>query len=177
MLAPANAQTPEGQPDFRRATSRSSNTTTSPLDQPGIYFGEDLDGYFVVDHQRPEIDYQDASGKNVTSRYNGEGGVAMSSFVRRAAFALRFGELQPAHLGNFTPTSKIIIIRDVQERVAALAPFLHWDADPYPVILDGRIQYVIDGYTTTDVPVRPARHDRRRRRQLAGQPSTTSATR
>ena len=70
--------------------------------------------------------------------------------MRRAAFALRFGETEPLISNFITDESRILYIRDIEDRVETLAPFLHWDADPYPVILDGRIQYVLDGYTTTD---------------------------
>jgi len=151
-VAPANAVTSEGRPDFVVGDIPvSSDDDTFAIDQPGIYVGEDLDGYSIVGATRDEINYQTAGGETVTSRYDGEGGVAMSSFVRQAAFALRFGELEPLISNFVTDESRIMYIRDVQERVAALAPFLHWDADPYPVIIDGRIQYVLDAYTTTSM--------------------------
>ena len=73
----------------------------------------------------------------------------MSSTLRRAAFALRFGEYNLLGSGLITKDSRIIYIRDIKERVQTLAPFLDFDADPYPVIINGRIVWVLDGYTTS----------------------------
>ncbi|MCB1293003.1 MAG: UPF0182 family protein, partial [Mycobacterium sp.] len=67
----------------------------------------------------------------------------------KAAFALRFGDINPLISDLVTSDSRIIFERDVQTRVEMLAPFLAWDSDPYPVVLDGRIYYVLDGYTTS----------------------------
>ena len=150
VLAPSNAQTPEGQPDFRVQDIPVANNTGIPLDQPDIYFGEHLDGYVVVNTKRDEIDYQDASGNNVPTTYSGQDGIKMNSFIRRAAFALRFGDYNALVSGNITPSSRIIINRDIYARVRAIAPFLSWDSDAYPVILNGHTQWVIDGYSTTD---------------------------
>jgi uncharacterized membrane protein (UPF0182 family) len=118
------------------------------LDQPGVYFGENLDGYVVVGTKRQEIDYQDAEDTKFTE-YSGEDGVAVNSVMRRAAFALRFGDLNPLISDFMTDDSKIIFERDVADRVRALAPFLHADADPYPVAVEGRIVWMVDLYTTT----------------------------
>ena len=74
----------------------------------------------------------------------------MGSLTRRAAFALRFGQLEPLISNFVTSDSRVFYVRDVRERVEKLAPFLLFDADPYPVLIDGRILYVVDGYTTTD---------------------------
>jgi uncharacterized membrane protein (UPF0182 family) len=118
------------------------------LDEPGIYFGEDLDGYVVVGTNRNEIDYQDAETTRETT-YEGEDGVSAGSLVRRAAFALRFGDLNPLISDFMTDDSKVIYVRDVVDRVQSLAPFLDADADPYPVLVDGRVTWVVDLYTTT----------------------------
>ena len=74
----------------------------------------------------------------------------MGSLFRRLAFALRFGQIEPLISNFVTEDSKVMFVRDVRERVEKLAPFLHFDADPYPVLDNGRIIYMIDGYTTTD---------------------------
>jgi hypothetical protein len=118
------------------------------LDQPGIYFGEDLDGYVVVGTDRDEIDYQDADRTQRTT-YDGEDGVPANSLVRRMAFALRFGDLNPLISDFMTDSSKVIYVRDVVDRVRSLAPFLDADADPYPVVVDGHVTWVVDLYTTT----------------------------
>ncbi|MEZ5233394.1 MAG: UPF0182 family protein [Acidimicrobiales bacterium] len=115
------------------------------LDQPRVYFSETLDGYAIVNNERPEIAFE---GDGFT--YDGDGGVVLSSVLRRAAFALRFGDLNPLVSGFITSRSRLLHVRDVAERVATVAPFLAFDSDPYPVLADGRMVYVIDGYTTSD---------------------------
>ena len=69
--------------------------------------------------------------------------------MRRAAFALRFGDLNPLISDFMTDNSRVVYVRDVIERVTKLAPFLHADTDPYPVVVDGKVQWVVDLYTTT----------------------------
>jgi len=150
VAAPANAVTAEGQPNFvLRDIPVTADAPALEVEQPAIYVGENLDGYAVVGASRDEIDFQDSAGGTVTVRYDGQAGVPMGSWLRQAAFALRFGEVEPLISDFVTGDSRVIYIRDVQDRVAELAPFLHWDADPYPVVVDGRIVYVLDGYTTT----------------------------
>jgi uncharacterized protein len=118
------------------------------LDQPGVYFGEGLGGYVVVDTRRSEIDYQQ-DNETQTTTYSGADGVEAGSLLRRAAFALRFGDLSPLISDFMTDKSRIIYVRDVIDRVHALAPFLHADADPYPIMVDGRVLWMVDLYTTT----------------------------
>src|SRR5690606_4660198 len=65
-------------------------------------------------------------------------------------FALRFGDPNPLISSQVSSDSKIHLIRDIRERVSTIAPFLHYDADPYPVISEGRIKWIIDAYTTTN---------------------------
>jgi uncharacterized protein len=157
-LAPSNAVTESGFPDF---LMRDMPVTTDPalgvtLEEPSIYVGEGLGGYSLVGTARSEVDYVTDAGVEVTGRpYTGTGGVRMSGggvdgFLRRAAFALRFGEVDPMISRFITPESRVIYVRDVRERVEKAAPFMHFDADPYPVVHDGRIVYIIDGYTTTN---------------------------
>ena len=123
------------------------------LDAPQIYVGENLEGYSLVGATRDEVDYVDGQGREERFRYKdagGAGGVGMGSFMRQAAFALRFGQLDPL-ISNFVDgDTSIIYIRDAQDRVKSVAPFLEFDSDIYPVVFDGRVHYVIDAYTTTD---------------------------
>jgi uncharacterized protein len=119
------------------------------VEEPGIYFGEDLDGYIVVNTNRDEIDFQDAEGETQPTTYTGADGVEANSLVRRAAFALRFGDLNPLISDFMTDDSRVAYVRDVVDRVTKLAPFLDADNDPYPVLVDGRVQWVVDLFTTT----------------------------
>jgi hypothetical protein len=148
VMAPSNAS--EGnEPQFVMGDIPQRDVEGITLDQPGIYFGEDLDGYIVVDTNRDEIDFQDAEGETRTTTYAGDDGVQANSLVRRAAFALRFGDLNPLISDFMTDNSRVVYVRDVIERVTKLAPFLHADTDPYPVVVDGKVQWVVDLYTTT----------------------------
>ncbi|MCP3989832.1 MAG: UPF0182 family protein [Actinomycetia bacterium] len=121
------------------------------LGQPRAYFGEDFDGYAIVNAGRDEVDYQTSSNESRSTRYEGAGGVPMGSFIRRTAFALRFRDLDPLIASTVTSDSRAIYNRDIMDRVRTLAPFLRFDSNPYPVIADDQLFWVIDGYTTTNV--------------------------
>jgi uncharacterized membrane protein (UPF0182 family) len=149
VLAPANAKDSGGRPDLLVSEVPLQDEADLGVEEPGLYVGEELSGYVIVDTNRQEIDFQDEQSETVYADYEGADGVGIGSFVRRAAFALRFGDLNPLFSGNLRDDSRILVRRDVDERVRALAPFLEFDADPYPVVVDGRIQWIVDGYTTT----------------------------
>ena len=119
------------------------------LGQPRVYFGENFDGYAIVGASRDEIDYQTTS-ESRGFRYDGTGGVEMGGFLRRTAFALRFRQLDPLIAPALTSESEVIYNRDVAARVRTVAPFLRFDANPYPVLAKDRIFWVVDGYTTSD---------------------------
>jgi len=152
-MATANTPTSSGSPDFvvSGLPTTVDDSLGSTVDRPQLYHGEDLGGYALVDATVNEIDYVDSeTGADVQFFYDGAGGVEMGSFLRKAAFALRFREIDPL-ISNFVDgDTRIIYNRDVHNRVEALAPFLDFDADAYPVIVDGGVFYVIDGYTTSD---------------------------
>jgi uncharacterized protein len=117
-----------------------------------IYYGEGADtgGYVIAASKTPELDYESNSGATVTSKYAGSGGVTAGSIIRRAAFALRFGDLNFLLSGQITPSSRVMYIRNIDDRVRKAAPFLKYDADPYAVILNDKVYWVVDAYTTTD---------------------------
>lgn len=157
-MAPANAVTRDGKPEFAIADIPvkidRDQLPDLTLDQPEIYFGEGLDaadekGYAIVG----------TSLKEEGEQYKGKGGVAINTFVRQAAFALRMGELEPLISDYVGDRSRVLFIRDIKQRASALTPFLHWDADPYPVLVDGRINYVLDGYTTSEAMPYSERYD------------------
>jgi uncharacterized membrane protein (UPF0182 family) len=150
VLSSASKQAPNGQPDLLVRDIPLRNDAGIPLTEPRLYFGNHLDGYVVVNTKRQEIDYQDTSGQNVLTEYTGKDGISVSSWLRRAAFALRFYDFNPLVSGDVTGSSRILINRDIYSRVRSIAPFLSWDGDAYPALVDGRIQWIVDGYTTTD---------------------------
>ena len=149
IVAPANAKEANGEPSFvAKDVPYVSDVEELELTQPAVYFGEGLSGYVVTGSKQQELNYQDDE-QTQYAPYEGEDGVALDNPLKRAAFALRFGDVNPLISDQLTGDSKIHYVRDIKERVSALAPFLHYDADPYPVISDGRVQWIIDAYTTT----------------------------
>lgn len=154
VAAKANDRSASGDPDLVVSGIPVSTSGGMPeVDDPGIYFGEDKTGYVIVDTDRKEIDYQDAENQSVTTTYQGTDGVRLGSglggFVRRAAFALRFGDVNPLVSGNIRPESRVLIERDISGRLHEVAPFLAYDHDPYVVVTDGSVKYVVDAYTTS----------------------------
>lgn len=152
IVSPANAVTSDGKPEFIvKDVPPVSSAPEIEITQPRVYYGEASAGYVIVGTKTAELDYQDAkTGETQTSRYEGAGGVRMSSFVRRAAFALRFGDINPLISDQVTPQSKAMYVRDIRSRVREAAPFLKYDSDPYSAIVGGRIVWVQDAYTTTN---------------------------
>jgi uncharacterized membrane protein (UPF0182 family) len=147
VLTPSNAVEPDGKPALQLKDLPPEGTPKP--EQPAIYYGQEMQGYAIVDTDQKEVDYPEANGTNHTTTYTGSGGVKIDSFVRRAALALRFGDINPMISSFVTSKSRAIYIRDIDERVRKAAPFLKFDADPYPVIYKDRIQWIYDAYTTT----------------------------
>jgi uncharacterized membrane protein (UPF0182 family) len=151
IVSPTNQASQSGDPNFLLSNIPPTSQGI-PLTNRGaqVYFGQNLSGYTIVDAQQPEFNFARANNTNAVTRYQGKDGVRLSNIFKRAAFALRFGDINPLISGQVTGSSKLMMIRDIMSRVDKLAPFLHFDADPYPVVLNGRILWVIDTYTTTD---------------------------
>jgi uncharacterized membrane protein (UPF0182 family) len=153
VAATANDQTSSGTPVLLARDVPVRSDGVLAIDQPAIYFGENKSGYVIVNTDRQEIDYQDEDGETKYKAYQGADGIEIGSgvtgFVRKSAFSLRFGDVNPMVSGNINADSKVLLGRDVTSRVKAVAPFLAYDHDPYVVVLDGKVKYVVDGYTTT----------------------------
>jgi len=148
VVTPSSAVAADGNPDFR-LKDLPPRGVPDVGQQPAIYYGQGVDGYAIVRTEQREIDYTEADGTNHTTVYEGDGGVPMDSVVRRAALALRFGDLNPFISSFVTSESRAIYVRNIDERVRKAAPFLRFDSDPYPVIIGGRMQWIYDAYTTT----------------------------
>ncbi len=123
--------------------------------EPRIYFGEKSPSYSIVGAPKGttpvELDYPDTSAsgqKNNT--YTGKGGVAIGSFARRVAFAVAMQEYNILLSDRVNAQSRILFDRNPRQRVEKVAPWLTVDGDPYPAVVDGRIQWILDGYTTSD---------------------------
>jgi len=113
------------------------------LQRPELYFSPSLSGYAVAGTSESER----ACGDNTA--YTGTSGVAMSNIVRRAAFALAFFDYNVLGSGAIEGDSQMLWVRNVRDRLTKLAPFLSYDGDPYPVVVDGGVQWVVDAYTST----------------------------
>ncbi|MFF1763553.1 UPF0182 family protein [Streptomyces sp. NPDC058249] len=117
--------------------------------QQQIYYGEKTTQYSIVGGPQKEIDYSDDSGEKTTS-YKGNSGISLSSPINRAAYAVAFGEPQILYSGAIGEGSRILYNRTPKERVEAVAPWLTIDGDAYPAVVDGKIQWIVDAYTTTN---------------------------
>lgn len=150
VLAPANATTADGDPQPVVKDLPPQSAPGAPeIKVPALYFGKGLPGYGIIGTDQQETDYPQEGGGDHTSRYHGLGGVKIGSLVRRAAFALRFGDINPLISGSISGRSKVLYIRDIRDRVRKAAPFLLYDSDPYLAVLDGHLRWIQDAYTTT----------------------------
>ncbi len=130
-----------------------------PIDLPRIYYGEISNTYVMTGTKTPELDYP-SGNENVYNVYDGRGGIAISSTWRRLLFAQFLKDWQMLLTRNFTPQTKLLFRRNITERVRAIAPFLHYDSDPYLVVANGGesnikgektyLYWMIDAYTTSD---------------------------
>ena len=146
--------TATGNPDFVVSNVPPASTKGMPrLTQPDIYFGIDDPGWVVANTKQPELDYQVNSGSNagqpVETHYASTGGVAVGSIFSRFALALRLGDFNFLISNQITSKSRVLFVRDVTQMAKNAAPFLSFDSQPYAVIADGSVQFVLDGYTTT----------------------------
>ncbi len=147
-LSPVNQKTEEGFPELWIKDIPPQTEKNITITRPEIYYGEKTDNFVVVNTKTEEFDYPQG-GKNAYTTYNGSGGVALSE-GSKLAFALRFGSVQLFVSGSITDESKIMLHRNIHDRVRAIAPFLMYDADPYLVVSEGNLYWMIDAYTTTE---------------------------
>ncbi|MER5544499.1 UPF0182 family membrane protein [Streptomyces sp. NPDC002586] len=114
-----------------------------------IYYGEKTTTYSIVGGPQKEIDYSDNNGEKTTS-YPGKSGVNLDNPINRAAYAVVFNEPQILYSGAIGKGSRILYNRTPKERVEAVAPWLTIDGDAYPAVVNGRIQWIVDAYTTSN---------------------------
>ena len=157
-MSPANEIGSEGLPKFYLQDIPPVSPVGLAVDRPEIYYGENMRDYVVVRSKTQEFDYP-SGDENVYSRYGGTGGVVLNSFFLRIVFSLRMADPYLLVTDNLTPESRILFNRhigrrfreDAPRRFQKLAPFLHFDEDPYLVLAEGRLVWIQDAYTMTNM--------------------------
>jgi uncharacterized protein len=161
VAAPANKTVCDGQPyfvsGFLGAQTSQSQACQSPSDQfpvtqSGIYYGEGMGSYAITgqtkDSNPVEYNGPTASSTDAYVTYSGTGGVSVSGIFNRLLYAYRYKEPNFLISSVFNNNSKILYVRDPRARIEKIAPFLTMDGDPYPAVVNGRMVWILDGYTT-----------------------------
>lgn len=138
VVAPAGQADSNGRPVYSDAV----------LDRPELYFSDDISGYAIVN---TEVKEETCPEQADPGAYSGSGGVLLDSAFKRLAFALDYLDYNLIGSSAVNDDSRLISNRRVQDRVRTLAPFLDFDGDPYPVALNGRVYWIVDAYTTSDL--------------------------
>ncbi|MEE8352825.1 MAG: UPF0182 family protein [Dehalococcoidales bacterium] len=146
-LSPVNEITPEGLPVL--FVKDIPPVGIFDIVRPEIYYGEKANDYVIVGAVSDEFDYP-AGDENIYGRYQGETGVSLGGFFRRLAYAWELADFNILISSQITEDSRLLLRRNIRERVSHLAPFLMLDNDPYLVVVDGRLLWVLDAYTVTD---------------------------
>ncbi|MFJ3638578.1 UPF0182 family protein [Streptomyces sp. NPDC090108] len=147
VAAKGTAADSEGRPVFIEKNLPSKGDLGSYQQQ--IYYGEKTTTYSIVGGPQKEVDYSDDDGEK-TTRYTGRSGVNLGNPLNRAAYAVAFNEPQILYSGAIGKGSRILYNRTPKDRVEAVAPWLTIDGDAYPAVVDHRIQWIVDAYTTTN---------------------------
>jgi uncharacterized protein len=151
-MNPVNGFTPEGLPTLYLGNMPVESTMPDlAVTRPEIYFGALTNSDVYVKTRQQEFNYPQGQANNLTS-YQGTGGIVLGGFLRRILIAADRGDLWKLPFSDdITPQSRLLMRRNVLDRVQTLAPFLTWDADPYIVIGDhGRLYWMLDAFTTSD---------------------------
>jgi uncharacterized membrane protein (UPF0182 family) len=154
VMVPINEVLPQsGQPNlFIKDLPPASVKGAPVISEPRIYFGTQPTVYSIVGAQSQEFDYpsQNNTSGDKYNNWTGTTGIGMDSTFTRLLFALRFGDVNLLISNQINNNSQLLMNRSIQERAQALAPFLRFDKDPYLVVsAGGRLDYVLDGYTTS----------------------------
>ncbi|MGH7985363.1 MAG: UPF0182 family protein [Candidatus Binataceae bacterium] len=149
VMSPVNAKDAEGLPVLYIKDIPPASDVGFKVNRPGIYYGQEPDVYCLVKAATPEFDYPRGT-KNVYSFYKGSGGVPISGIARRLLFSYYYRDVNLLVTRNIVAGTRIMLRRNISERVATLAPFLNQDRDPYMVVLNGGLYWILDCYTVSD---------------------------
>jgi len=148
VMSPVTRKTDEGLPYFYLRDIPPVADGGPEIREPRIYYGEESNEYVIVKSSVAEFDYPKGQD-NVYAAYDGTGGVPVGGLLRRILFAEYFNDVNLLLTDYITANSRIMIRRNIHERLRAIAPFLTLDHDPYLVISDGRMFWMQDAYTTS----------------------------
>ncbi len=149
-LSRVDEVTNSGQPDMLISNiPPESSVEEIQLTQPGIYFGELTNNYILTNTDEQEFDYPDGETNNKYTTYSGDAGIKMN-MINKLLFSIREGSLKLLVSSNITDDSKIIINRNIAQRVQQIMPYLAYDDDPYIVAADGNLYWMIDAYTASN---------------------------
>ena len=151
-MNPVNGFTPEGLPTFLLSNMPVQSTVPGlSVSRPEVYFGELTNTDVYVKTHQQEFDYPQGQSNNLTS-YQGTGGIVLGGFLRRVMISIDRGDLGKLPFSDdVTSQSRLLMQRNIRTRVAALAPFLIFEQDPYIVVGDdGRLSWMMDAFTTSD---------------------------
>jgi uncharacterized protein len=149
VMSPVNTKDQEGLPILSIKNIPPQSDAGLKVTQPGIYFGEEPDVYSVVNALTPEFDYP-SGNDNVSSFYQGDQGIQVSGFWRRLLFSFYYRDVNLLVTENIIPGSRILLRRNINDRIRYIAPFITQDRDPYIVLRDGQLYWIVDGYTFSD---------------------------
>ncbi len=151
VMNPVTEATGEGQPVLLIRDLPPVTPPDLPLKNPAVYFGENIADHAIVRSRLKELDYPLLTGsgteENVYTTYAGDGGVPIGGLFARVMFALRLQDYNIILSRDLTAESRLLFRRSIAERVRTLFPFLLWDEDAYPVMVNGDILWIYDGYT------------------------------
>jgi uncharacterized membrane protein (UPF0182 family) len=150
VASPVNKVTTEGMPQLTIKDIPPVSSSNIKVERPEIYFGESTDNYVIVNAKTEEFDYPRGE-ENAYTTYQGKNGVTVGSLLKRIMFALSLGDYKLLLSSDITPESQVLYHRSLSQRVPKIAGFLAYDGDPYMVIEGGRLYWIWDAYTTTDM--------------------------
>jgi uncharacterized membrane protein (UPF0182 family) len=148
-MGPVSRISREGLPEFIIKDIPPVSAADIKITRPEIYYGEILNDYVIVKSKVQEFSYPTSTG-NIYTKYEGTGGIPLSSFLKRVLFSMRFNTSKIFLSSDITPESRILFYRDIRKRVNKIAPFLVYDSDPYLIVSEqGKLFWIIDCYTVS----------------------------
>lgn len=150
VASPVNEVTAEGMPQLMIKDIPPASSIDIKIERPEIYFGELTDNYVIVNTRADEFDFPKGE-ENAYTRFTGNTGVKIDSIFKKALFALALGDYKMLLSGEVAGDSQILFYRSITQRVPKIAPFLKYDSDPYMVISGGKLYWLWDAYTTTNM--------------------------